>query len=338
MDKGSLSERYLTRSVLKHIQKQKQIGRVSDDTFASDNAMFTAGMITGAVGNDYACIAADVSADGCSETPKLAWIKAMNNLSCSGGICYSARIVMLLPADEKESHIKDYMETFNALAKTCNVQIVGGHTQLTEGVSRAQFVVTAIGKKDKQFANKKGLCEGLDIIMTKDTGLYGTNVMLAAGHARLADRFAASYLKESIVDEGLYSVVHDARLLCENVKTEDLFYLHDISTGGIYRALWQLGTWTAKGFLIDHYKISIRQETIELAEFFNVNPYMIDGTGSLLAIVKDGASVVEMLATHGIKASVIGQLTEEKEKIIDCPGGSRRCMVPSSEDELYKIV
>lgn len=337
MDKGSLSERYLTRSVLKHIQKQKQIGQLSDDSFLSDDTMLATGMVTGAVGNDYACVGDVVTADGCSEMPKLAWIKAMNNLSCSGGICYSARITMLLPADEKESHIKDYMEVFNALAKEYSVQIAGGHTQLTEGVTKAQFVVTAIGKKDKMFASKKGICEGLDIIMTKDTGLYGTNVMLGTRTDELTKRFAVSYLKESVVDESLYSVVRDARVICESVATEDLFYLHDISTGGIYRALWQLGTWTAKGFLIDHYKISIRQETIELAEFFNVNPYMIDGTGSLLAIVKNGEAVVERLQSQGIKASVIGQITEQKEKIIDCPGGSRRCMVPASEDELYRI-
>lgn len=337
MDKGSLSERYLTRSVLKHIQKQKQIGKLSDGSFVSDNSTLLTGMVTGAVGNDYACIGDTVSADGYSEIPKLAWIKAMNNLSCSGGVGCSARIVMLLPAHEKESHIKEYMETFNELAKIYNVQISGGHTQLTEGVASAQFIVTALGNRMRSFASKKEICEGLDIIMTKDTGLYGTNVMLATRPEELATRFAASYLKESVVDERLYSVVDEARLLCERLAVDDLFYLHDISTGGIYRALWQLGTWTAKGFLIDHYKISIRQETIELAEFFNVNPYMIDGTGSLLAIVRDGESVVGLLEASGIKASVIGQLTEQKEKIIDCPGGSRRCMVPASEDDLYKI-
>lgn len=337
MDKGSLSERYLTRSVLKHIQRQKQFGRTNGDEFESNLSNLTSGMVTGAVGNDYACIGDFVSADGCSEKPKLAWIKAMNNLACSGGVCCSARLLMLLPVDEKETHIKDYMDVFNRLAGEYKVQIAGGHTEITSNVKKAQFVVTAMGKKRREFVGKKGLCEGLDILMTKDTGLYGTNVMLATRQNELTKRFAASYLKEAAVDESLYSIEEEARLLCDNVAKEDLFYLHDISTGGIYRALWQLGTWTAKGFLIDHYKISIRQETIELAEFFNVNPYMIDGTGSLLAIVRNGDEAMDMLRSHGITASVIGQITEEKEKIIDCPGGSRRCMVPASEDELYLL-
>ena len=50
MDKGSLSERYLTRSVLKHIQRQKQFGRTNGDEFESNLSNLTSGMVTGAVG------------------------------------------------------------------------------------------------------------------------------------------------------------------------------------------------------------------------------------------------------------------------------------------------
>lgn len=332
MDKGSLSERYLTRSVLKHIQKQK-----NNETECTWDTVKKSTYIGAAVGNDYAHMDGVISADGCSEDIKLAWIKAMNNLACSGGVCTSARVVMLLPEFVKESQIKVYMDVVNTFAREAGIQILGGHTQLTAGVIVPQFIVTAIGKQAIAFASKKELVEGLDIIMTKDTGLYGTNVMLQRRCDDLTTRFANSYLKESMVDEKLYSIVPEASLLRDNVASSDLFYMHDISTGGIYRSLWQLGTWTSKGFLIDHAKIAIRQETIELCEYFNINPYMIDGTGSLLAIVRDGEAVVAMLAKHGIEASVLGKITEEKEKIIDCPGGSRRCMVPASEDELYRI-
>lgn len=63
MEQGSLPERYLSRSVIKHIRRWNPKLSVS-----------------AAVGNDYANLHGSVSADGIGDTPWIAWVKAMNNL------------------------------------------------------------------------------------------------------------------------------------------------------------------------------------------------------------------------------------------------------------------
>lgn len=59
MEQGSLPERYLSRSVIKHIRRLNPKLSVS-----------------AAVGNDYANLHGNVSADGIGDTPWIAWVKA----------------------------------------------------------------------------------------------------------------------------------------------------------------------------------------------------------------------------------------------------------------------
>ena len=138
MEQGSLPERYLSRSVIKHIRRWNPKLSVS-----------------AAVGNDYANLHGSVSADGIGDTPWIAWVKAMNNFACSGGQVEGARLTMLLPGNVKESWIKDYMADFNSYAEAKGIQILGGHTQVSEVFARAQFVVTMLGTASEYHANKK---------------------------------------------------------------------------------------------------------------------------------------------------------------------------------------
>ena len=129
MEQGSLPERYLSRSVIKHIRRLNPKLSVS-----------------AAVGNDYANLQGNVSADGIGDTPWIAWVKAMNNFACSGGQIEGARLTMLLPQNVKESWIKGYMADFNSYAEAKGIQILGGHTQVSEVFARAQDVYKRQGK------------------------------------------------------------------------------------------------------------------------------------------------------------------------------------------------
>ena len=64
--------------------------------------------------------------------------------------------------------------------------------------------------------------------------------------------------------------------------------MHDLSEGGVFGALWELGQCSGVGLEIDLKKIPIRQETIEICEFFDLNPYKLLSGGSLLLAAADG--------------------------------------------------
>ena len=62
--------------------------------------------------------------------------------------------------------------------------------------------------------------------------------------------------------------------------------------------------------------IPIRQETVELSEYLDVNPYTMPSAGSLLIVAEDGAAMVQVLEDAGIPAAVIGKVTDNKDKVL----------------------
>lgn len=69
-------------------------------------------------------------------------------------------------------------------------------------------------------------------------------------------------------------------------------------------------------FSCGYKKINIHQETIELCEYFDINPYKIPSSGALIMITKDGKGLVEELRRNGIESSVIGQITTGNGRVI----------------------
>lgn len=63
-------------------------------------------------------------------------------------------------------------------------------------------------------------------------------------------------------------------------------------------------------------KIPLRQETVEVCEFCNVNPYELMAGGCLVMTADNGENLVNALLEEGICAVVIGQTTDSKERVL----------------------
>lgn len=324
MEQGSVNERCLTRSVIKHIRKHNKALEFG-----------------AAVGNDYSSFFVEdnssiIWSEGVSDDPFLAWTKAGNNFAVSGGRLIGARVVVLCPEDAKESHVKEYMKQFNSFADDDKIQIMGGHTQISSAYNKASFVVTFIGMSGIYSPKIKSIVPEYDIIMTKYAGIMGSDRLARIKHDELCTRFSKSYVESVYENRDIFSVRHEAEIL---TSLDDVYYIHDVSHGGIYGALWQLGSRINQGIEIKHNNILIKQETIEISEFFNINPYMLEGTGSLLAVVKDGEQAVCELEKAGVPAAVIGKVSLGKERFVVIePTGEKRFLSPVNGDEIYKII
>jgi hydrogenase maturation factor len=319
MEQGSLNELVLTRSAIKHIRKH--------------NKDIACGA---AVGNDFSQASGFVATEGVYNTPFLAWTKAMNNLAVSGAVPLGVRIEAMLPEDTVERDVKAYMGVFNRLADESGISILGGHTDVRSYYKKSSFIVVAMGTAPGVAVGTGNITPGMDIIMTKHAGLLGTDLIAEAYRDELETRFAKSYIDSAVSGETSYSVEKEAKLITDLGQA---FYMHDVSHGGIYGALWQLAVRIKKGISINHESVNIRQETVEFCEYFNINPYMLDGTGSLLAVVNDGDKVSELLAENGVEASVIGKVSEDNDKAVFYEGDpqEKRCLNMVSGDELYKL-
>ena len=112
--------------------------------------------------------------------------------------------------------------------------------------------------------------------------------------------------------------------------------MHDVTEGGVFGALWELGEASGVGITAHLDKIPIKQETIEVCEVFHLNPYMLISSGSKMIGCEKGNLLVEKLNEAGINAAVIGRATEGNDRII-VSKDETRYIGPAGSDELYKI-
>lgn len=114
-------------------------------------------------------------------------------------------------------------------------------------------------------------------------------------------------------------------------------YMHAVSEGGLFSGLWEVASCVDKGIQVDINKIPIWQQVIEIAEFMDINPYLLEGSGSLLIVSPDGYKIEESLNANGIYGEVIGKITDNKNRVV-INGDETRYLEPPRGDEIYKFI
>jgi hydrogenase maturation factor len=113
--------------------------------------------------------------------------------------------------------------------------------------------------------------------------------------------------------------------------------MHDVTEGGIFGALWEMAEASDVGLEIDLKKIPLRQETVEICELFDVNPYELISSGCMLMAATDGNALVREIEKTGIKATIIGKATAGNDRIL-INEDEHRFLEPPKTDELYKVI
>ena len=173
---------------------------------------------------------------------------------------------------------------------------------------------------------------GDDLVVTKWVGLEGTSILARTKEEVLTERLPREMIETAQAFDQYLSVVEDAKVAMEVGVTA----MHDVTEGGVFGALWEMAEASGVGIEVDLKKIPIRQETIEVCEVFDLNPYLLISSGAMLISTQHGARLVEMLKKAGIPASVIGYATDSNDRIV-WNGEERRFLEPPKIDELYKV-
>ncbi len=113
--------------------------------------------------------------------------------------------------------------------------------------------------------------------------------------------------------------------------------MHDVTEGGIFGALWELAESSGVGLEIDLKKIPVRQETIEISEFFQINPYELISSGCMLMASPDGNELLRNLQKAGIPAALIGKAMSGNDRVL-LNEEERRFLEPPKTDQLYKVI
>ena len=327
MKLGKVSENVLKRSIIRQLHtKRKEV------------------ILGAGVGEDCAAIAVEpdeiivMSTDPITgtvhEIGRLAIMITTNDLASSGAEPIGVMLTMLLPEGLSESELKALMQQLEEAAAAVNVQIMGGHTEITKVVTQPLVTVCGVGKVKKgRLVTTSGAKAGMDIIATKWIALEGTSIIARSREEELLGRFSGSFIKQAQELDAYLSVMTEAATAVKS----GVGAMHDVTEGGIYGALWELAEASGVGLEIELKNIPIRQETVEICEFYNVNPYELISSGCMLMTAEDGNQLVHDLKKAGIPAVIIGKATDSNDRVL-INEEERRFLEPPKTDELYKVI
>ncbi len=103
--------------------------------------------------------------------------------------------------------------------------------------------------------------------------------------------------------------------------------------GGVYRALWNICEDFRCGIRVDIRDIPIKQETVEICNPFDIDPYTLDDESVHLMVSSELQPLIDHLTAHGIKAATIGYLTEERARMIVIGDNVRYLNRPQIQEE-----
>ena len=327
MKVGKVPESVLKRSVFKQIHTKRSevlLGAgVGEDCAAvrlADDEVFV--------------VSTDPITGTATDIGHLAIHITMNDLASAGAEPIGVMLTILLPEHAQEAELKKMMGQIEHVCAEVNVQIMGGHTEVTKAVAQPLINVCGIGKaKAGKLVTTAGAKPGDDILASKWIGLEGTSIIAKEKEEELRQRYPAELVKTAQGFDQYLSVLPEAAVAVRSGVSA----MHDVTEGGIYGALWELAESSGVGLEIELKKIPVKQETIEVCEYFNVNPYGLISSGCMLMASPDGNTLARELAKAGVHAAVIGKATSGNDRVL-LNGEERRFLEPPKTDELYKVL
>ena len=158
------------------------------------------------------------------------------------------------------------------------------------------------------------------ILLIGFVGLKGSLDILRNNETELKERFPRSFLNQMKNLESLLFWLEDTDALDDSTR------VYPLGSGGIYTTLWQVCQDFHVGHVVDVSKISICQETIEICEYYRLNPYRIDSEGCYLIFTHNPKEITRQFEKQKMKVAIIGKINDTKRKEIK--RGEEICSLP----------
>ncbi len=249
-----------------------------------------------------------------------------NDAAAAGAEPVGLLVTLLMPPSGTEAQIDRIADDLLSAAADVHVDVLGGHTEVTESVTRPITCTTVLARANR--SNRLiGAKRNDDLVLTKWAGLEGS-MLAATDFPQLLTALPKETL-ETCRGFGRYlSVVPESRIAMEN----GAHAMHDVTEGGVLGAAWELASLSGLGAVIDRTAIPVRPETAAICAALQLDAARFISSGAMLIACADGASLCKALQQHDIPAAVIGRVTPQDFLLAD---GTP--FLPSEADELYKI-
>lgn len=229
--------------------------------------------------------------------------------------------------------IERIMEDAARAASELGIEILGGHTEITPGLSQPIISATAIGKAPRnRVITSSGANPGDLLILTKGAGIEGTAILASDFEGLLKSALRPDVVERAKRFTEKISVVKEGLIASKNGASA----MHDVTEGGVLGAIYEMAEASGVGVEVWIDRIPVAAETKEICDFFSIDPMKLISSGSMLISAPKTDPILSLLKKEGIEASIIGRIVHEGRVLIK--NGTRETLCPPESDELWKAV
>ena len=199
---------------------------------------------------------------------------------------------VLAPVGADADDLGSLLDDLRLACDQSGISLIGGHTEVTDAVTRAVVSCTLIGRAPiKQIIRSNGALDGDAIIQAGAAAVEGTAIL---GHPRLLESPGVS-------------IATAARTLRQ---IDGVHAMHDVTEGGVATASLELAEAAGLSPALILEGIIWLPETTAICEERGLDPLGLLGSGTLLAAVSPDATdqALSALSDVGVEASLIGRV------------------------------
>ena len=266
-----------------------------------------------------------------SKMGQIAVYDIVNSSLCTASEIEGIVLSLMIDGRCSEEYVQHIVRDADEVANKLCIKIKGFDIHIVQGLKKPFITGYAVTKGSKAELLPKS---DEDIVVIKYIAMAGTVIITEDRYDELRTRFSDMYLEsaKSILSE--LSLLQVQSILCS--EKVDYSYMSALSEGGINAALWEMADIGGVGLTVQLKSIPIRQETVEVCNYFDINPYELTSSGALLVTCKDGQALIDKLYESGVEATIIGRTNSSNDKLIINEDEKRFLTVPAT-DGIYEI-
>ncbi len=248
-----------------------------------------------------------------SDSPaRYAVLANANDVATSGAVPRWMLTTLLFPPGTTASQVAALVRDIQESCRPWGISLCGGHTEITDAVSRPLISGTMAGTAPGgRVLDKRDMREGDRILLTKGVAVEGTGLIAREYGGRLAaGGMSAADIAEAAAFLDRMSILPEARLALES---PGVTALHDVTEGGLATAVSELGAAGGRRLRLDLAAIPIYPQTRRICAIMGLDPLGLIGSGSLLITCSADQTdaLVAAISRAGIEVAVIGEVGGE---------------------------
>lgn len=230
-----------------------------------------------------------------------------NDVATRGAVPRYLQVGAFFPPGTSAAAIRRCFAELRKEAAKLSVTITGGHTEVTDAVTRPVLVGSMLGFVPKRrLLSTAGARAGDLLLIAGAAGIEGSSILAQERGAQIARALgeAARRRAERLAVEPGTSVVSAARIAADC----GAHALHDPTEGGVGAAIHEMAYATGLRVTVDLDRIPILPVTRDICDLLGIDPLGVVSSGALLIAIsrRRSAALINALTHAGILASAIG--------------------------------